>query len=118
MVDVEIAEVVDEVDVDEVEEASRWSWAVGEVEGASWVRMLDVERVDRVGRLGLEPGAFNPESSSWALLKVLRMVGEVAERVSNRRLVVFLPKAGGSIVVFSDSLGRFDGDGALASNGG
>lgn len=82
--------------------------------------IFEVARLDSVGLLGLTPGA-DPgefESSSWALLNVLRMVGEVADKVSNRRLVAFLPKVEGSKVVLSDSFGRFEGVGALESNGG
>lgn len=79
--------------------------------------MLDVERLDSVGRLGLEPGAFTLGSSSCALLKVFRMVGDVAESVSSRRLVAFLPKFDGRTVVLSDSFGRFEGDGAESKGG-
>jgi hypothetical protein len=74
--------------------------------------MLEVERFDNVGRLGLEPGALALSSSSCALLKVFRTVGDVAESVSSRRLVAFLPKVDGRLVVLSDSLGRLEGDGA------
>lgn len=79
--------------------------------------MFDVARLDNVGRLGLEPGAFTLGSSSCALLKVFRMVGEVAERVSSRRLVAFLPKVDGRTEVLSDSFGRLDGDGAESKGG-
>lgn len=49
---------------------------------------------------------------SWALVKVLRTVGLVADSVSSRRLVAFFPKAVGATVdVSSDSFGRFEGDG-------
>lgn len=72
-------------------------------------------RLDSVGRFGLVPDF---ESSSWALLKVLRIVGEVADKVSSRRLVAFLPKVEGNKVVLSDSFGRFEGVGVLESNGG
>lgn len=49
---------------------------------------------------------------------MFRIVGDVAERVSNRRLVAFFPKVGGEIDVLSESFGRFEGDGLLDSNGG
>lgn len=88
----------------------------GEDEVMSCAVILEVERFDRVGRLGLLPAAFNLASSSCALLNVFRTVGEVAERVSNRRLVVFLPKVGGKIDVLSDSLGLLD-EGATDSVG-
>jgi hypothetical protein len=106
MVEMELAEVV----LDAVE--SRLSKATGEDEMMSCEVMLEVARLDRVGRFGLLPAALNLASSSCALLKVFRTVGEVAESVSNRRLVVFLPKVGGKMVVLSDSLGRFAGEGA------
>jgi hypothetical protein len=51
------------------------------------------------------------------LLKVLRVVGEVADKVSSRRLVAFLPNAAGRVAVFRESFGRFDGDGTPASIG-
>jgi len=111
VVEMELAEVV----LDAVE--SRLSKATGEDEMMSCEVMLEVARFDRVGRLGLLPAALNLASSSCALLKVLRTVGEVAERVSNRRLVVFLPKVGGKMDVLSDNLGRFEGEGATDSVG-
>lgn len=74
-------------------------------------KMFAVARGDNAGREGLAPDVFK-WNSSCALLKVLRCVGEVAESVSNRRLVAFLPNAEGSVAVLSESLGRFDGDGA------
>jgi len=73
--------------------------------------MFAVARGDNAGRKDFAPGVFR-WSSSCALLKVLRCVGEVAESVSNRRLVAFLPNAEGNVAVLSDSFGRFDGDGA------
>lgn len=79
--------------------------------------MLEVARLDNVGRFGLEPGALTLGSSSCALLKVLRTVGEVADSVSSLRLVAFLPNVGGRIVVLSDSFGRFEGDGATEGKG-
>lgn len=59
----------------------------------------------------LDPGAFTWRSSC-ALLKVFRCVGEVAESVSSRRLVAFLPNVEGTAAVLRESFGRFDGDGA------
>lgn len=111
VVETELAEVV----LDAVE--SRLSKVAGEDEMMSCDVTLEVARFDSVGRFGLLPAALNLASSSCALLKVLRTVGEVAERVSNRRLVVFLPKAGGKIDVLSDNLGRFEGEGATDSVG-
>lgn len=78
--------------------------------------MSAVARGDSVGRVGFAPGVFR-WSSSCALLKVLRCVGEVAESVSNRRLVAFLPNAEGNAAVLSESFGRFDGEGACESTG-
>ena len=91
----------------------------GDVDLVSFVVMLDVDRLDNVGRLGLEPGALKLSSSSCALLKVFRIVGDVAESVSNRRLVAFLLPANvvGRIEVFKDSLGRFEGVGADSKGG-
>ena len=106
VVEIELAEVV----LDAVE--SELSKATGEDETMSCAVILEVARFDSVGRFDLLPAALNLASSSCALLKVFRMVGEVAERVSNRRLVVFLPKVGGKIDVLSDNLGRFEGEGA------
>ena len=83
----------------------------------SFAVMLDVARFDKVGRLGLEPGVLTFDSSSCALLKVFRIVGDVAESVSSRRLVAFLPKVDGKIVVLSDSFGRLAGDGADSRGG-
>jgi len=83
----------------------------------SFALMLDVERFDNVGRLGREPGAFTFVSSSCALLKVFLTVGEVAESVSSRRLVAFLPNVDGKIVVLRDSFGRLDGVGAESKGG-
>jgi hypothetical protein len=111
VVEVELAEVV----LDAVE--SKLSKVTGEDVMMSCAVMLEVERFDRVGRFGLLPAALNLASSSCALLKVLRTVGEVAERVSNRRLVAFLPKVGGKMDVLSDNLGRFEGEGAADSVG-
>jgi hypothetical protein len=48
----------------------------------------------------------------------LRIVGEVAERVSSRRLVDFLPNADGVDLVSSVSFGLFDGDGPGARSAG
>ena len=79
--------------------------------------MLEVARLESVGRLGLEPGTLTLDSSSCALLKVFRTVGDVAESVSNRRLVAFLPNVGGRMVVLRDSLGRFEGEGADSKGG-
>lgn len=111
VVEIELAEVVlDAVD-------SKWSKATGEDEMMSCAVVLEVARFDRVGRFALLLAALNRASSSWALLKVFRTVGEVAERVSNRRLVVFLPKVGGKIEVLSDNLGRFEAEGAADSMG-
>ena len=45
------------------------------------------------------------------LRKVLRAVGEVAESVSNRRLVDPFPYTGFTFDVLSESFGRFEGDG-------
>lgn len=45
------------------------------------------------------------------LRKVLRAVGDVADSVSNRRLVDPLPYTGLTSDVLSESLGRLDGDG-------
>jgi len=111
VVEMELAEVV----LDAVE--SRLSKATGEDVTMSCEVMLEVARFDSVGRLGLLPAALNRASSSCALLNVLRTVGEVAERVSNLKLVVFLPKVGGKIEVLRDSLGRFEGEGAIDSVG-
>ena len=90
---------------------------VGDVDLVSFAVMLDVARFDKVGRFGLDPAVFNLSSSSCALLKVFRIVGDVAESVSNRRLVAFLPKVDGKIVVLSDSFGRLAGDGADSRGG-
>jgi hypothetical protein len=45
------------------------------------------------------------------LRKVFRAVGEVAESVSRRRLVAFLPKIGDMSEVLRLSFGRFEGVG-------
>lgn len=84
----------------------------------SFAGMLEVARFDKVGRFGLDPAALNLSSSSCALLKVFRIVGDVAESVSNRRLVAFLlPNVVGRSDVFNDSLGRLDGVGADSKGG-
>jgi hypothetical protein len=111
MVETESAELAVCIVVSECSEAD------GDADLISFALMLDVARVDNVGRLGREPGVFTPDSSSCALLKVFRTVGEVAESVSSRRLVAFLPNVDGKIVVLSDSLGRLDGVGADSRGG-
>lgn len=91
---------------------------VGDADLVSFAVMLDVARFDKVGRFGLDPAVFNLSSSSCALLKVFRIVGDVADSVSNRRLVAFLlPNAVGRTDVFNDSLGRLDGVGADSKGG-
>lgn len=50
-------------------------------------------------------------SRSRALVKVLRAVGDVVDNVSSLRLVLPFPRSVGTLEVFSDSLGRFDGKG-------
>lgn len=63
----------------------------------------------RVGFFGFPPGVLNDAAFSYALLKVLRCVGEVAERVSSLRLVELLaPNTDGTSAVLSDSFGLFD----------
>lgn len=111
MVDTESAELAVCIVVSECSEAD------GDDDLVSFALMLDVARVDNVGRLGRKPGVFTLGSSSCALLKVFRTVGEVAESVSSRRLVAFLPNVDGKIVVLSDSLGRLDGVGADSRGG-
>ena len=111
MVDTESAELAVCIVVSECSEAD------GDDDLVSFALMLDVARVDNVGRLGREPGVFTLDSSSCALLKVFRTVGEVAESVSSRRLVAFLPNVDGRIVVLSESLGRLDGVGADSRGG-
>lgn len=111
IVDTESAELA----VDDV--VSDWSEAAGDDDLKSFAVMLVVARLDNVGRLGLEPGALTLYSSSCALLKVFRTVGDVAESVSSRRLVAFLPNVEGRLVVLSDSLGRLEGDGADSKGG-
>lgn len=59
-----------------------------------------------------------PDFGLWVLRKVLRAVGEVAESVSNRRLVEPLPYIGLTFDVLSVSLGRFDGDGPTGGSAG
>ena len=92
---------------------------VGDEDLVSFAAMLVVARFDNVGRFGLDPGTLKLSSSSCALLKVFRMVGDVAESVSNRRLVAFLLPANvvGSIDVFNESLGRLEGVGADSKGG-
>lgn len=92
---------------------------VGDEDLVSFAAMLVVARFDNVGRFGLAPGTLKLSSSSCALLKVFRMVGDVAESVSNRRLVAFLLPANvvGSIDVFNESLGRLEGVGADSKGG-
>lgn len=92
---------------------------VGDEDLVSFGVMLVVARLDNVGRFGLDPGALKLSSSSCALLKVFRIVGDVAESVSNRRLVAFLLPANvdGSIDVFNESLGRLEGVGADSKGG-
>ena len=111
IVDTESAELAVCIVVSECSEAD------GDDEFVSYALMLDVARFDNVGRLGRDPGAFTLDSSSCALLKVFLTVGEVAERVSSRRLVAFLPNVDGKLVVFSDSFGRLDGVGAESKGG-
>jgi hypothetical protein len=111
IVDTEVAEQA----VDDV--VSECSEAAGDNDLVSFALMLDVARLDNVGRLGLEPGTLTLGSSSCALLKVFRTVGDVAESVSSRRLVAFLPNVDGRLVVLSDSFGRLDGDGADSKGG-
>lgn len=50
--------------------------------------------------------------------KVFRTVGDVAERVSNRRLVAFFPNTGATFAVLSVSLGLFASGGAGVDNVG
>lgn len=92
---------------------------VGDDDLPSFAAMHDVARLDNVGRFGLGPGTLKLSSSSCALLKVFRIVGDVAESVSNRRLVAFLLPANvvGSIDVFNESLGRLEGVGAESKGG-
>jgi hypothetical protein len=111
IVDIEFAELT----VDEV--VSDCSEVAGDDDLMSVAIMLEVERFDNVGRLGLEPGARALGSSSCALLKVFRIVGDVAESVSSRRLVAFFPNVDGRLVVLSDNLGRLEGDGADSKGG-
>jgi hypothetical protein len=111
IVDTEVAEhAVDDV-------VSECSEAAGDNDLVSFALILDVARFDNVGRLGLEPGTLTLGSSSCALLKVFRIVGDVAESVSSRRLVAFLPNVDGRLVVLSDSFGRLDGFGADSKGG-
>jgi hypothetical protein len=49
--------------------------------------------------------------------KVLRAVGDVADSVSNRRLVAFLPKTGAMLEVLRESFGRFEGVGNVGMFG-
>ena len=93
------------------------SEVAGDNDLISFATMLEVARLDSVGRLGLEPEALTLGSSSCALLKVFRTVGDVAESVSSRRLVAFLPNVDGRIVVLRDNLGRLEGDGADSKGG-
>lgn len=111
IVETELAELAVCIVVSECSEAD------GDDELVSYALMLDVARFDNVGRFGRDPGAFTLDSSSCALLKVFLTVGEVAERVSSRRLVAFLPNVDGKLVVFSDSFGRLDGVGAESKGG-
>jgi hypothetical protein len=104
-----------EPEVDDV--ASDCSELAGDKGLESFAIKLVVARLDNVGRLGLEPGAFTSDSSSCALLKVFRMVGDVAESVSSRRLVAFLPNVDGRTEVLSESFGRFEGEGADSRGG-
>ena len=50
--------------------------------------------------------------------KVFRIVGDVADSVSNLRLVAFLPNMGATFAVLSDNLGRFEGGGTGGSREG
>jgi hypothetical protein len=111
IVDTESAELAVCIVVSECSETD------GDDELVSFALMLDVARFDNVGRLGREPGTLTPDSSSCALLKVFLTVGDVAESVSSRRLVAFLPNVDGKIVVLSDNLGRLDGVGAESKGG-
>lgn len=54
---------------------------------------------------------------AYALLNVLRTVGDVADRVSSRRLVDALPIVDGSMLaeVLSESFGFLEGEGVWSS---
>jgi len=66
---------------------------------------------------GLSAGLLNlpPDLGLCVFRNVFRAVGEVADNVSNRRLVEPFPKTGLTSEVLRLSFGRFDGDGP--SNG-
>ena len=73
--------------------------------GGDWTLVV---RSPHTGRLSL--GDFG----LCVFLKVFRAVGEVADSVSNRKLVDPLPYTGLTFDVLRESLGRFEGDGPSA----
>lgn len=104
---------------------------VAEEEGASFcskemgveacfaaVGSLEIESGVKAGRLVAARCVLKRFSSSCALQKVLRTVGDVADSVSNLKVVAFLPIKEGNAAVFNESFGRFEGEGALESVGG
>lgn len=62
---------------------------------------------------GLRAGLLNlvADRGLCVLRNVFLAVGDVADSVSNLRLVDPLPYTGSTFVVFNDNLGRFEGDG-------
>jgi hypothetical protein len=112
-----------DVDVVETAEADVSSAESAELELESSVRMgvglfdvtggTSVVRGASDGRFGLP--LFTPLRSLalYPFQKVFRKVGEVADNVSNRKLVVPFPSVDGESVfeVLSVSLGRFEGEG-------
>lgn len=53
-----------------------------------------------------------------AFRKVLRAVGDVVDKVSNRKLVEVFPKSDGTLLVSNESFGRLAGDGRVVENVG
>lgn len=103
------------VDIDEVDpDESNRTGSIGV--GRSICEGVAVSgELDRLVAIGVKLKRSLDPFCSCALPKVFRMVGLVADNVSNRRLVAFLPYAVGAIlVVSSDNLGRFEGEGEVA----
>lgn len=99
------------VDIDEVDPEDEIDRAESSSVGRSNREGVAVSgESEKLVAMGVNRG-FDP-FCSCAFLNVFRMVGLVADSVSNRRLVAFFPKAvGATLDVSNDNLGRFEGEG-------
>ena len=95
--------------------AGSGSWMHEGVDGDSvGTATTSVARGVSVGFFGFVPDA---RSGFCAFRNVFLVVGDVAESVSNLKLVEPLPEIGATLDVFSDSFGLFEGEG-MSSRGG